>query len=688
MRISATIFKRSILTVFTVALFMLLSVCAASSAEGGIQYDPLEVYKGRINQIGFALPGMPLVLHEHDVPDYWKDSIQLNGVCGFDGCEFQLHIADISPRIETKNTENPDAGEGENEMSALLDFASFYILYYDGVIEDVQSDPEQGLLTFRYTYPDTPGVTFYGKCYLTGSTAVCLMAEECAHNEKALGLLRPMTQEEHQEYLNRTPVIQDFMGISMFFPYEPIVFTDSNDVTMAFCFAKDYTRIIAQYLPVSLNMEINDETMKSLAQNAAGTLGEGNADIRDGVLSGNEELWQYDFSFRSSLGHGNSEYFMETWKGRAFAGEDGIWYLLASDGETAEQFMKSCDLSAEAPERSYSGLWAKAEAVQAKERDPAPAPATMRQFIRDLITLLDTGEYADVISSEDLQIGDAIRSDERWTRTLTIGSSELYAILILSSEEKNAAVNEIHIICGENIDYRYGSYFSVCCAKAAEGKAADEKLDMYAQSAEPDTGFLWVGERYHADNAYIDRSDFHHYRMTVAANALTKARQIAGEWIFGLTGDSEAMTVQEFCDGWDQINRTVYANMVPITDRMTVPREDGQEMHMLMFGDSSAVLLMCDADGQERISSIMVLNYEEFPPQVLLGGLISFAVVTRMPMDELIRVTLMLQEYPLWEDLYAMDPVAGWNGMALLMDDDEYSDLYIPIAYIASFPKE
>ena len=132
--------------------------------------------------------------------------------------------------------------------------------------------------------------------------------------------------------------------------------------------------------------------------------------------------------------------------------------------------------------------------------------------------------------------------------------------------------------------------------------------------------------------------------MTVAANALTKARQIAGEWIFGLTGDSEAMTVQEFCDGWDQINRTVYANMVPITDRMTVPREDGQEMHMLMFGDSSAVLLMCDADGQERISSIMVLNYEEFPPQVLLGGLISFAVVTRMPMDELIRVTLMLQE--------------------------------------------
>ena len=672
--------------ILAVALLLLLAAPAASLAAGGVQFDPLEVFQGRVGNIGFALPGMPLVIHEADVKDFWTDSTQLNGNCGIDGCEYQLHIADISPLIDTKNKENPDAAEGENQMAALLDYASFYIRYYDGAIEDVRSDPEQGLLTFRYSYPDSPGVSYSSKCYLANSTAVCLMAEECEHNEKALSLLKPMTQEERQAYLARTPDIIDFMGISMLFPYSPYVFTDDQGVTMAFCFAKDYTRIIAQYLPVSMDMELDEETMEKLAKRLAGTLGEEDINILDGVLAGNEELRQYDFTFQSSLGNG--EYLQEKWDGRVYASESGIWYLLASDGEIAQQLMKSCDLSAETPERSYSGLWVEAEAIQARERDPEPAPSSLRPFLKDLRNLLESGEYHEIISADDLQLGNAFWSDGRWTRTLTIGSPELFAVLVMSSEEKNAVVNEIHIICGEEIDYRYGSYFSACCAKAAEGTAEDGTLDGFVHNAEPDLTFAWTGKRYRADNAYVDRSDFHYYRMTVTANAPADVRPVTGEWVFGQLTDSGAMTIQEFCDGWEQINQTLYANMFPLTAGETMQADDGQELHMLMFGDSSVITLVCNPDGLERISGINIMNFEEFPPQTFLGGLLSLAVITRMPMDELVRMTLMLQEYPLWEDLNNMDPVAGWNGKALVLSDDEYNGQYIPIGYIVSFPEE
>lgn len=674
------------ISILAVVLLFLFGIPVVSAAEDEILYNPLDVYQGRVDNIAFALPGIPWVVHEVDFPDYWKDSTQMNGTCTVDGCEYQLHIADISPRIEVKKAENPKAADSENEMAALLDYASFYIVYYDGTVEDVQSIPEEGLLTFRYTYPDTPGATYSAKCYLTGSTAVCLMAEDCEHGNQALSRLKPMTQEERQAYLARTPDLLDFMGISMLFPCEPYVYTDDQNITTALCFAKDYTRIVARYIPVSISMEMDEESMRLLAGRAAGLLGEEDAAIQNGVLSGNEELWQYDFSFQTSLGHG--DICPEQWDGRVFAGENGIWYLLASDGDIARELMKSCDLSADVPERSYSGLWVKAEAVQAKERDPEPAPSTLRQFARDLVSLLNNGEYSDIISSEDLQIGNALWVDGQWTRTLAIGSSELFAVLIMSSEEKNASINEIHIICGENIDYRYGSWFSACCAKAAEGKAKDTVLDQYVDKAEPDLSFTWTGKRYHANNAYVDRSEFHYYLMTVTANVPAESHPVTGDWVRGALADSDVMTVQEFCDGWEQINQTLSANMFPLTVGETLTAEDGQELHILSYGDSSEIMLVCNPDGLEQISSIVVLNFEEFPPQTYLGGVFSLAVITRMPMDELVRMTMLLQEHPLWEDLYVMDPVVGWNGKALLLTDDVYDDQYLPLAYIVSFPEE
>ena len=60
----------------------------------------------------------------------------------------------------------------------------------------------------------------------------------------------------------------------------------------------------------------------------------------------------------------------------------------------------------------------------------------------------------------------------------------------------------------------------------------------------------------------------------------------------------------------------------------------------------------------------------------------ALAIMTDMPEDEFIRMTLMLQEYPMWNDLLDLDPVVGWKGKMLVLTGDEYNGQYVPNAYI------
>ncbi len=476
----------------------------------------------------------------------------------------------------------------------------------------------------------------------------------------------------------------------MAFPTKPYIFTDDNGVTMAFCLTRDFDRIIAQHIPIGLTVSADEdeleEWMNTLAKQAAGSLCPEEPEIQNGIVSGSEELWQYDFSFETALGF--NPRFPEKWIGRVYTGEDGIWYLLATDSSAGQGYMNSCNLSEEKEKHTSSGVWIKAEIAKAKERKPENAPSTLRQFIRDFYHFLDSGAYRDIMSPDDIEIGSAVYMDGHWVRTLTIGSSDLYALLLLPSDDENAVVNEIHVLCGEDIDYRYGSYFTAGCIKAAEGTEQDDVLDRFAASTAPDVSFKWTGERYQADCRYVDRSDFHYYLMTVKAAVPETGLPMSEDWAVDGLYETNPMTVQEFFEGWERFNQ-LYAGNIPleIVDEAS-PGTDGTEMYAAVFGDSTYVILVCRDDGEHLIDRIRIFNFEEFPPQTYLGGLVSLAIISRMPSDQFIRTSLALQEYPLWEDLFNMYPVAAWNGKMLLLDDDEYNGMYIPIAVIATFQKE
>ena len=671
---------------------ILCGILSAATAEGPVEFDPLEVFRGKIGNIGFALTGIPWVTHEDDMEDYWTDSIILGGHCGLDGCEYQIRNADISPRIEKQKKDHPERSDAENEKNALYDYMTFYIDYFGGETGQVAYDEEEGMMTFPYTYPDSPGCTYSAKGYLRGTEAVYLLIQDCDHSEEALSMLKPMTDEERQALLlSQTAVYEDFMGLGMVFPTKPYVFTDSRGVTMAFCFTRDYDRVVAQYIPLGLTVSADggevEESLAYLAKQAAGTLAMEEPDIRNGVVSGSEELWQYDFSFETSLGY--EPLSPEKWLGRVYTGEAGMWYLLATDSSAGRGYMDSCDLSKETARSTFSGMWIKAETAMAKDREPGSTPSTLRQFIKDFYQFLSKGAYRDIMPPDDIDIGGAVFADGHWVRTLTVNSSDLYAVLLLSSDEPNAAVNEIHVLCGEEIDYQYGSYFTAGCIKAAEGTDQDDALDRFTASTDPDVSFKWTGKRYQADCSYVDRSDFHYYLMTVKAVQPEAEQPMSEDWAVDGLSETDPMTAQEFFESWEKLNHQLYAGNFPleIADE-AVKGADGTEMYTAVFGDSTYIMLVCKDDGKHLIDRIHVFNFEQFPPQTYFGGLVSLAVISRMPTDQFVRMVMALNEYPLWEDLINMYPVAAWNGKMLLLDDDEYNDMYIPVAMIATFRKE
>ncbi len=677
--------------VILLSVVILCGILPTVGAEGPVQFDPLEVFRGRIGYIGFALTGMPWVAHEADLEDYWTESILMGGHCGLDGSEYQFRSADISPLIEKHKKDHPELGDAENERDALYDYMTFYIYYYDGETGQAVYDEEEGMISFHYTYPDSPGCTYSAKGYLRGTEAVILLIQDCDHSEKALSLLAPMTADERQALLvSQTAIHEDFMGIGMTFPTTPYIFTDDNGVTMAFCFTRDFDRVVAQYIPMGLTVSADgdelEDCMNTLAKQAAGSLCKNEPDIQNGIVSGSEELWQYDFSFETSLGY--EPLSPEKWLGRVYTGEDGMWYLLANDSPAGRGYMDSCDLSGRTEEYTSSGMWIKAEIAKAKDRRPGNEPSTLRQFIKDFYNFLDKGVYRDIMSPDDIEIGGAVYADGRWTRTLTIGSSDLYAVLFLPSDDDNAAVNEIHVLCGEEIDYQYGSYFTAGCIKAAEGTDQDDALDRFTASTDPDVSFKWTGKRYQAECSYVDRSDFHYYLMTVRAAIPETGLPMSEDWSLDSLSETDPMTVQAFFDGWERINQ-LYAGNFPleIVDE-AAKGADGTEMYSAVFGDSTYIMLVCKDDGKHVIDRIHVFNFEQFPPQTYLGGMVSLAVISRMPTDQFVRTLMMLNEYPLWDDLLNMYPVTAWNGKMLLLDDEEYEGMYIPVAMIATFQKE
>ena len=333
---------------FSILLALTLTVAgfAFAEEENSNRYNPLKCFQGKVGNFYFALSGPPLKADDADAAGMWKDSHQLRGNCYVDGTEYQLCWADISELLDAVAVENPDGTEEDHAALALYRYAGSFIETAGGTAADpeVSTEGEYFKITFDYTVQDSPDAAYSAVCWLDGTQAVCLLAQQCDDNRNALADLQPFTAEHMiifaERYALNLPV--DVHGITADFPCAPYAFEYSSGA-VAQCFADDYTFCHCQLLlyPSLVLHDISDEWEEELTSTALIFLSKyGVTELKNcSVTEIDETLRQFDFSAAVDFGLGES--FAATWIGRLYNGRKGVWFYLTADTETGRAFIDS-----------------------------------------------------------------------------------------------------------------------------------------------------------------------------------------------------------------------------------------------------------------------------------------------------------------------------------------------------------
>ena len=668
---------RTVIVLIICCLILLMPVSFADTEVSA--YDPFEVYRGTAGSFPFALPGMPTaIVHEYEMINLWQDGIQMWGVCKSDGAEYQLRAADITQGIEYFTGLNPKDPREKNNWRALYAFSSYYIDYQGGTAGAPMINAEDQSMIFHYTYPDTPESTYTAKCLLDGSYAVCLLMEDCEHQERAFSELKKITEEEKEVLKNAQPYPTNFNGIPMTFPKEPIYLNVDNGST-AICFAEDYTRIIAQYVPIGLKLDMDQEeaadSLKMLAEKAMDIVGGGK--VESGTASGDADHWEYEYTALLDSPYNTTFRDDFLWIGRVYTGESGIWYLMCNDTETGRTWLNSAgETSLDLP---WSYLSIELNAHLAEERKDDGAPATLRQLIRGITEIQKDESFSGLF--DDVQIGDALFSNGQWVRTAAI-ANDAFALLFMSSEKITAVINEIHIIVNDEYVAEVLGILSAGFAQAAEGEDYPE-LAAIRQGNSSRLPENWEGKRYRTKESHESKGGpFDYWLLTMKAVHPETVHHIP-EWTEEIAFDVPEKSVNDFRTDWNRKDSNWYGGQFPLQTLDPQPADDGKFVHFFIFGDQTCIALTADSEKEiGLISKLQIYNLNDFSAQTFLGGLMALAIMTDMPEDEFIRMTLMLQEYPMWNDLLDLDPVVGWKGKMLVLTGDEYNGQYVPNAYI------
>ncbi len=327
------------------AAALLLSLPAAADPQSTRDY--LSLYSGLIGQVAFALPGAPQVARDADYQGYWTNSVQLFGHTA-GGEEFQLRSGDIAEWIDGELNHNPSLGTFEAKSNALLGYAGFFIHVFGGQLDNLKAGQDGDLVyaSFTYTYPDTPGVPYRCRAILQGSTAVCLMGEDCAALDEAMDLLRSVTEEE-REALARPEAETVTLGIlSANFPGKAYV-RESEEWTYAAHFSREFSFLAVQHLRVSVELDEQgaalEEALKGLVKThmLPSISGEGVYNARLSSPSEDTALLEFSTVTPVPLGEEHGQH----WLCRLYIGTHGVWYVWVAETENGKAFLDTLVLS-------------------------------------------------------------------------------------------------------------------------------------------------------------------------------------------------------------------------------------------------------------------------------------------------------------------------------------------------------
>ena len=278
-----------------------------------------------------------------------------------------------------------------------------------------------------------------------------------------------------------------------------------------------------------------------------------------------------------------------------------------------------------------------------------------------------------------------MHSDGNWVRPVMFQAMDIMALLFMSSDAEDAAVNEIHVVVGGDYEEEVADILGSLCIEAAEGKTDQVLKQLRKEGKRRDGGsFRWKGERYEAEKS-LPSGGAPFYRMTVTALNPAEQKPVPevpdGSNLFAVPAGS----VKQFRDRWYRLNWNVFSGKYTLyhMDGDAMEAEDGTVSYVSSFGNKCAVGLSAESgDLKAGVVRAKAFGLNGDVEEVCAGGLIALACVTGMPDEQFYLAMMLLGEYPDWEDLAQLDPIVGWNGKQLVLSEEEFDGKMIPTAYI------
>ncbi len=650
---------------------LLLSVFPAFAEENtDAALQAMALFKGEKDGVAFALPGFAERLQDEDRPGYWKDSVQLAGSCAEDGAEFQLRTADISDWLKSYRAVNPDAKARDVMAQVLYRYSTLMLSAFGASTAHIKAKAvgEDGLiLTYDYTYPDTPGVQYHAKCVLSAGKAYCLTMEDCGHFESVRDALR-MTEEAAAVGDEKV----DIAGLTAVFPHAPLV-RKEDDYTVLAAFSGDWSYLSVQYVPARVTLpEEENERWRQLLKVAA--------DKVIPAVGGSEVLSPrlfslgdgYMLSFASVLTERLGEY-GQRWLLRLYITSGGLWYVYAADTEDGAAFMSRLHMDNEAAvEITPASAVADAEVAV----DTQTAPVSYREFRQRMEALFASRAYGTAFDGG--YWSEPFFSDGHWVRVLfSTGSVEHpYLIVYTDGPEDDAQVTEARAL-GSDPACAYGdvAIMASCAAESLAGESVHPvlrtRLATRRSGDAPEEaygGYRWVQSYY--SSPYTAEK---HHLIAVSALEPPDNREAPtvpdeGE-LPDITGS--AMTLTALAERINRYSQEYFDGMFDAS----LYQDPDTGAWVAVVGDSVMVRpTLSNESPDAAILQVWIADVQEQAPYAMAVTLIVYAAMTDLSEDEYMALNLRLTEYPFWDDLAGMQPLAAKNGVMALLSDDETED--------------
>ena len=651
-------------TLSSILLLMLaVSVCLTAQAENPMKTaEAMTFFSGVAGRVAFALPGVPEMVSEMDVPDYFTDSRQLMGSCVEDGTEYQLRSGDIREMIdgvrEEMTAQWPDVEEDIVRLNALMNYCFMFPRTYGAELQqtDPHGDRETGWLwiDYTFTYPDAPGVTYYGKAMLADTWATGLVIEECPHAQEVLGRLRFLTDEEleAEKAAMEQETVLPFHGLEITFPREPVTY-EINGAELAAAFSADWSYLSVQYQAASLVLNLEGEALQAKLVEIARErmlVPFKTKQVNDPAMSFPAEgIAQLDFTSvnESTLGQ-----YGQPMRCRLYAGEKGVWYVYAADTDTGRAFL---------------------DALRFTDGERIQPAKTFPQFRANLEKLLPEGS---------LVWADAICSDGEWVRVGINPETDLGGILAyVDSSAEDAAVREVRVL---QMDGMSGETLLVAgkCARALSGEAVTLAAPTPEEAVQT-AGGVQVSVQ-HFDPA--DSTLVYDRVRLVPAEVPEKREEIRYPEDENVAPFENGPTAAEFEARLARLKPRVLPDEIPVQFVTESSSANGPARGYLV-GNSTMLLLYLDGEGEDaRINLAVIVDLGENAPQVVGTTLLTFAILTDASDEDCAAMSYILLETPMWDQLADRWPYLCRGNLCAHLQEGGDEENWQPMGFIAGRP--